>query len=303
MMSGSIFWLGKITYQNRSPHTLDYLWVQLDQNSFRKGSARSKMSTAPNFEKFSYRYFRSLLAREDFEGGVTIESVRDDRDRPLKHTIAETMMRVDLSRPLKPGKSMKFRIKWNHPINNARQSWGRGGYEYFEKDKNHLYTIAQWFPRLAVYNDVRGWQNKPFLGRGEFALELGDYTVSITVPADHIVAATGELKNPREVLTRAQRARLKGARDSDEPVWIVTKDEADEASKTRSKKTKTWRFKAKNVRDFSFATSRRFLWDAMGANSDGKRVLCMSFYPREAEPLGFVTQARPSLTPSRCMVG
>ena len=277
----------EITYHNRSPHTLDYLWVQLDQNSFRKGSARSRMSNAPSFKKFSYRHFRSLLGREVFEGGVNIESVTDGWDRPLPHTIVETMMRIDLKKPLRSGKTMSLRIKWNHNINNARQVWGRGGYEFFEEDENHLYTIAQWFPRMAVYNDVRGWQNKPFIGRGEFTLELGDYEVAITVPADHIVAATGELQNARRVLSASQRQRLKKAKASDEPVWIVTKEEAAAASKSKSTQTKTWRFRAKNVRDFAFATSRRFLWDAMGATSDGKRVMCMSFYPPEAEPTWF----------------
>ena len=277
----------EITYTNRSPHTLDYLWMQLDQNSFRRDSRRSLVSGPPDFDEFSYRFFRSLLTREDFDGGVDIESVTDGRDRPIAHTVVETMMRLDLDAPLEPGESIEIQVRWSHNINNAREIWGRGGYEHFDEDGNDLYTIAQWYPRMAVYNDVYGWQNKQFVGHGEFTLELGDYEVEITVPADHIVAATGTLENPRDVLTKTQRKRLEKARKSDQPVWVVTLGEADANSKEGTAETKTWRFEAENVRDFAFASSRRFLWDAMGADSDGKRVMCMSFYPREAEPLWF----------------
>ena len=278
----------EITYYNRSPHTLDYLWVQLDQNSFRKDSDRNRVASAPDFDKFSFKYFRSMLERENFEGGVNIEKVTDGSGRAIAHTIVDTMMRLDLKRPLESGDSMEIQIQWNHNINNAREIWGRGGYEYFEEDGNYLYTIAQWFPRMAVYNDVRGWQNKPFLGRGEFALELGDYEVSITVPADHIVGATGVLQNASQVLSSTQRKRLKTAEKAKTPIRIVNLEEADENIKEGTKKTKTWRFKAENVRDFAFATSRRFLWDAMGVDNGAKsRVLCMSYYPREADALWF----------------
>jgi len=277
----------EITYHNRSPHDLEYLWVQLDQNSFRKDSIRSMTMGAPDFSRFSYRYLQSLIARESFDGGVNIEKVTDGGGRPMAHKIEGTMMRIELPRPLESGDKMEFQIAWNHNINNAKEIWGRGGYEYFEEDGNYLYTIAQWFPRMAVYNDVRGWQNKAFAGRGEFALELGDYEVEITVPADHIVGATGELQNASQVLTSTQRKRMKKASRSLVPVFIVNREDAEENIKEGTSKTKTWKFEAENVRDFAFATSRRFLWDAMVTESDGKKVLCMSFYPPQAEPLWF----------------
>jgi len=280
----------RIRYQNNSPHELKYLWVQLDQNSLKMDSDRSLVRDAPRFRKFSYRYMASLLAREEYEGGVKLKVVEAD-GRPAKYTVVKTMMRIDLKRPLKPGKSIKLRIDWEHNINNAKEIWGRGGYEQFKEDGHRIYTIAQWFPRMAAYNDVDGWQNKQFIGRGEFTLELGDYDVRITVPEDHVVGATGVLQNPRKVLTKNQRARLVSALKSDQPIFIVDKSEAEAASKHDPKKeklkNKTWHFKAKNVRDFAFASSRRFLWDAMGVQNGEERVLCMSYYPKEAEALWF----------------
>ena len=274
-----------ITYYNRSPHPLAYLWVQLDQNSFRKDSGRQMVGGPPNFDKFRYRTMAYHVARESFEGGVTLTKVANGRGKPLKYTVIDTMMRIDLAEPLRPGKRTQIQIGWRHNINNAKKIWGRGGYEEFPEDGQRLYTIAQWFPRMAAYNDVDGWQNKQFLGRGEFTLELGDYDVRLTVPADHIVSATGVLQNPREVMTGAQRDRMAKAKKSNTPVYIVTPDEAKTNLKTVSQKKKTWRFKAKNVRDFAFATSRRFVWDAMGCTTGEKMALCMSFYPPEADPL------------------
>jgi hypothetical protein len=203
----------------------------------------------------------------------------------MKYFINKTMMRIDLDKPLLPKTSISFQIKWWYNINDRMQVGGRSGYEYFEKDKNYLYTIAQHFPRMCVYNDVTGWQNKQFLGRGEFTLPFGDYEVSITVPSDHIVAATGECQNLSEVLTSEEKKRLELARKSDSPVIIVTQKEAEEKEKSKLTSTKTWIFKAKNVRDFAFATSRKFIWDAQNQKVGNQNVLCMSYYPKEGNPL------------------
>ena len=203
----------------------------------------------------------------------------------MKYFINKTMMRIDLDKPLMPKTSISFQIKWWYNINDRMQVGGRSGYEYFEKDNNYLYTIAQHFPRMCVYNDVTGWQNKQFLGRGEFTLPFGDYEVSITVPSDHIVAATGECQNLNDVLTSEEKKRLEIAKKSDSPMLIVTQKEAEEKEKTKSKSTKTWIFKAKNVRDFAFATSRKFIWDAQNQKVGNQNVLCMSYYPKEGNPL------------------
>jgi hypothetical protein len=195
------------------------------------------------------------------------------------------MMRIDLAKPLLPGQNISFQIKWWYNINDRMQVGGRSGYEYFETDQNYLYTIAQFFPRMCVYNDVTGWQNKQFLGRGEFTLPFGDYEVSITVPADHIVAATGECQNYASILTAEQRKRYEQAKKSDSPVIIVTQAEAEAAEKNKAQKTKTWVYKATNVRDFAFASSRKFIWDAQKQTVGNKDILCMSYYPKEGNPL------------------
>jgi hypothetical protein len=277
-----------ITYKNLSPHTLDYLWVQLDQNAFRKDSVRRTMAQAPrDFEKFQYKALKRLLASETWKGGVTLKAV-ELKGEKASYTVVKTMMRVDLPTPLRPGQTTTLRIAWSHPIIDAKTLGGRGGYERLD-DGQTIYTIAQWFPRMASYNDVDGWQHKQFWGRGEFTLDLGDYEVELTVPSDHVVAATGVLQNPRAVMKPEWRKRMKAAQKSNEPLYIVTPEEA--AATTGSKSTATWKFAAENVRDFAFASSRRFAWDAMGVDNasgpeDGpKRVLCMSFYPPQAAPL------------------
>jgi hypothetical protein len=274
-----------VTYFNQSPDTLAYLWVQLDQNLFAKDSDAVLTATAPSFTNIPYRTIDSLLARREFEGGYRIASVHDAAGASLRHTIVKTMMRVDLARPLAPAQSTSFVVDWSYNINDARRINGRTGYEYFPKDGNYIYEIAQWFPRMAAYNDVSGWQHKQFLGSGEFTLEFGNYRVAITAPEDHIVSATGVLQNPAEVLTAQQRARLKQAETAKAPVFVVTPDEAraNETHKPASKKT--WVFAADNVRDFAFASSRKFIWDAQGHNVEGNRVMAMSFYPKEGEPL------------------
>jgi hypothetical protein len=273
-----------ITYYNQSPDTLTYLWVQLDQNVWSKDSDTYKTQTAPGFEQIPFRTVENLV-KNDFDGGYKITSVRDAKGVPLPHTIVKTMMRIDLRQPLAPGQTVAFSIDWNYLINDQRKIGGRTGYEFFPKDGNYLYEIAQWFPRMAAYNDVSGWQHKQFLGAGEFTLEFGDYKVSITAPDDHIVASTGVLQNAAQVLTRQQRDRLEQARTARQPVLIVTPEEAllNESSKPKGKKT--WVFHAENVRDFAFASSRKFIWDAQFHDVSGNRVMAMSFYPKEGNPL------------------
>ncbi len=222
----------------------------------------------------------------DFEGGFHIESVTNESGQPMPHVINRTMMRVDLARPLEPGKSVSFKVQWWYNINDRNKVGGRSGYEYFPEEDNYLYTIAQFFPRMCVYNDIDGWQNKQFLGRGEFTLPFGDYEVKLTVPADHVVGATGVLQNAKSILTSAQRDRVEKAMNSTEdPVMIVTPEEALEAEKSRASDTKIWKFHAENVRDFAFCSSRKFIWDAMAVKFGDRTVLAMSYYPKEGNPL------------------
>ncbi len=272
-----------ITYTNNSPDQLEYLWLQLDQNLFAEDSD-TKLIQVEKMEDF-----RSLgdISKRMFyyDGGFKVESVTSVSGGEMRYFINKTMMRIDLAKPLQPNSSVSFKVKWWYNVNDRMQVGGRSGYEFFKEDGNYLYTIAQWFPRMCVYNDVEGWQNKQFLGRGEFALPFGDYDVSITVPSDHIVGATGELQNASSVLTDEQRKRMDQARNSDSPVLIVTQDEATKKEKKHATDTKTWNFKAKNVRDFAFATSRKFIWDAEAVDINGKKVMAMSFYPKEGNPL------------------
>lgn len=272
-----------ITYTNNSPDHLEYLWLQLDQNIF-EGNSDARMISVEKMEDFrSINDVKRKLFQ--FDGGFKVELVQNTSGQNLKYYINKTMMRIDPEKPLGPKQSISFKIKWWYNVNNRDFIGGRSGMEHFKEEDNYLYTIAQFFPRMCVYNDVEGWQNKQFLGRGEFTLPFGDYHVSITVPEDHIVGATGELQNANVVLTEKQRNRLKQAVNSDVPVMIVTQEEAEEVEKTKSKKTKTWVFKATNVRDFAFASSRKFIWDAMGVKIGGKSILAMSYYPKEGNPL------------------
>jgi hypothetical protein len=273
-----------ITYTNNSPDTLTYLWLQLDQNIFAKDSDTYATQNAPSFERLPYSVVENV-ARRDFDGGFKITAVKDASGSALKHTVVKTMMRVDLKSPLAPGQSVAFSIDFSFNINDQRKLGGRCGYEYFPKDGNYLYELAQWFPRMAAYNDVSGWQHKQFLGAGEFTLEFGNYTVRITAPDDHIIASTGVLQNPQEVLSKTQRDRLEQARTAASPVLIVTPDEAKANEANKPKGKKTWVFAAENVRDFAFASSRKFIWDAQGHNVEGNKVLAMSYYPKEGNPL------------------
>ncbi len=272
-----------ITYNNNSPDELTYLWVQLDQNMRAKESDTKKIASNRISGRMSFAGLRRL--HNNFDGGFKIEYVKDRRDNDLPYTINKTMMRVDMPAPLKSEGSYTFKVKWWYNINDRMKIGGRSGYEYFEEDDNYLYTIAQFFPRMAVYNEVEGWQHKQFLGRGEFTLPFGDYKVSITVPSDHIVGATGVLQNPKTALTVEQQARFARSRTASEPVVIVTEEEVIEIEKTKATDKKTWVFHGDNVRDFAFATSRKFIWDAMGVKSGPNDVMAMSYYPKEGNPL------------------
>ena len=303
-----------IKYHNNSPDKLEYLWIQLDQNKRAQNSDSYKIETS-NFNPIDKKSINKVLnyfelqdlgselnyqedtiwnlnertiknMNPEFEGGFNIMKVINKDGKPLSYTIHQTMMRINLEKPLKSKESFEFSIDWWYNINDRLEIGGRSGYEYFEKDGNYLYTIAQFFPRMCVYNDTEGWQNKQFLGSGEFTLPFGDYDVKITVPSDHVVAATGELVNADEILTPLQLERLEKARNSEkEPVFIVNEKEAIKNEKSLVKAMKVWHFKAENVRDFGWASSRKFIWDAMVVKQASKDVLAMSFYPKEGNPL------------------
>ncbi|WP_346858412.1 M1 family metallopeptidase [uncultured Draconibacterium sp.] len=273
-----------ITYFNQSPDILKYIWLQLDQNIREQNSDTYKISTSEMKDRISFSQLKRL--QNNFDGGFKLDYVKDTKGKDLPATVNKTMMRIDLPAPLKPGESFSFSVKWWYNVNNRMTDHGRSGYEYFEGEDNYLYTIAQFYPRMAVYNEVEGWQNKQFLGTGEFTLPFGDFEVKLTVPADHIVGATGELQNADEVLTSEQiKSFQKAKKSTDKPVVIVSQKDAENAEKSKSKKEKTWIFKAKNVRDFAFASSRKFIWDAMAVPFGDRTVLAMSYYPKEGNPL------------------
>lgn len=275
-----------VTYTNNSPDELSYLWIQLDQNVRAKNSDSQLTSSSSMDKEMSFGRIKRIHDRKNFDGGFKLDLVTDLNGKNLLYTVNKTMMRIELPKPLRKGQSFSFKIKYSYNINDRMKIGGRSGYELFEDEGNAIYTIAQFFPRMAVYNEVEGWQNKQFLGSGEFTLPFGDYKVSITVPSDHIVAATGELKNASSVLSKAQIKRWEKAKKSfTEPVIIVTQDEAVESEKEKSSSTKTWTFEATNVRDFGWASSRKFIWDAMAVNISNETVMAYSFYPKEGNPL------------------
>ncbi len=278
-----VYGVEKINYTNKSPDHLEYLWIQLDQNVRNPESETYKIQQGNIKDGVSlYEYFNLF---HTFPGGFNIDYVNDEKGSPFSVKVNHTMMRVDLVTPLKSGDSITINIKWWYNINDRMEIGGRSGYEYFKEDDNYLYTIAQFFPRMAVYSDVTGWQNKQFLGRGEFTLPFGDYDVKLTVPENMIVGATGEIQNEDEVLTDLQKERLEKAKTSDKPVIIVTQDEAIKNEKNRSSKTKTWHFKAQNVRDYGWCASRKFIWDAQGVQFGDRTVMAMSLYPKEGNPM------------------
>ncbi|HIB36467.1 M1 family metallopeptidase [Mesonia sp.] len=274
-----------ITYTNNSPDQLTYLWVQLDQNVRAKDS-KSALRNGNGISLVNQPgRFVSQFVEEPFDGGFNIEKVTQD-GKALKYTINQTMMRIDLPKPLEAGDDFKFSIKWWYNINDHVVNRGRSGYEYFPEDGNYAYVIAQFFPRMAVYNDIEGWQNYQFWGSGEFALPFGDYKVNITVPADHILDGTGELQNRKDVFSKTMMNRFEQAKKSfDKPVLIVTQEEAEKSEKSSTSKTKTWEFEAKMVRDFAFTTSRKYIWDMQNVKVGNKNVMAVSLYPKEGNPL------------------
>lgn len=275
-----------ITYFNNSPDQLSYLWLQLDQNMRSKTSDTPLITENTMTSSMSGRDIQKIARDYNFDGGFKISEVSDASGQPLKYIINKTMMRVDLPKPLAPGTQVSFNVAWSYNIQDRMPLGGRSGYEYFPKDGNYLYTIAQWFPRMAVYDDVEGWQHKQFLGRGEFALEFGNYKVKLTVPADFVVGSTGELQNASQVLTKTQQEKLARAKKSfDKPVIIVSEADARKAEQNKSSAKKTWEYHADDVRDFAFAASRKFIWDAQAVQLETKTPLAMSYYPKEGNPL------------------
>ncbi len=281
-----IYGEGTITYTNNSPDDLEFLWMQLDQNVRAKDSKSplrdgSALPMAEQLGSFAKKYYS-----EPFDGGFVIEYVKDGSGKALPYTINRTMMRIDIPEPLKSKEKLSFSIKWWYNIPEHTVDRARSGYETFPKDGNRAYVIAQFFPRMAVYNDVEGWQNHQFWGSGEFALPFGDYEVNITVPADHVLDATGTLQNRKEVFSKEMMKRYEMAQKSyDKPVLIVTQEEAEAAEKSFSEKKKTWKFKAENVRDYGFATSRKFIWDMQAVKVGNRDVMAVSMYPKEGNPL------------------
>lgn len=281
-----LFGTETITYHNNAKEPLDYLWIQLDQNNKSRTSKTPLIQDEKATPSISVNNFSRKYLEEKFDGGFRIDYVKDAAGKPMTYTTNETMMRIDLAKPLLHGEKISFSIKWWYNINNYMVEGGRSGYEHFPKDGNNLYIIAQFYPRMAVYNDVEGWQNMQFWGSGEFALPFGNFEVNITVPADHIMEATGTLQNRSEIFTAEQLKRYALAEKSyDKPVIVVTQAEAEAAEKQFSTKKKTWKFKAENVRDFGIATSRKFIYDAMAVKLGGKNVMAVSVYPKEGNPL------------------
>jgi hypothetical protein len=272
-----------ITYFNNSPDVLTYIWLQLDENEH----STTKNAGYPDGSSLGRGMSPAMIdnleeAKTDNGLGVNILKITDLLGAKLKYTVNKTMMRVELPTALKPGQKFAFKLDWNYKITDRMTVGGRGGFEFFPEDGNHLFTMAQWYPRLAVYSDFQGWQHHQFTGRGEFALTFGNYKVAITVPSDHVVMATGACQNYPAVLSPAQLARWNKAQTSAEPVEVVTLEEAKKAEKTKATTQKTWVFNAENVRDFAFGSSRKFIWDALAANVEGKKVMCMSAYGKEA---------------------
>jgi hypothetical protein len=276
-----------VTYHNNSPDKLNYLWLQLDENQHDPKSDNNFFDSNKMNSPADFNAVKGMDVNETLKGlGDQILSVTDELGKPIKYTVNQTMMRIDLPKTLNPNSKIKFIVKWQYKIGNRMEIGGRGGYEFFKEDGNHLFTMTQWYPRMCVYSDFQGWQNKQFTGRGEFALAFGDYNVKMTVPADHMVCSTGECQNYAQVLTPTQMARwTKANANYSDVTEIVTLDECTAAEKNKATTTKTWIFKADSVRDFAWGSSRKFMWDAMAIKVEGKKVMCMSFYGKEAAGL------------------
>lgn len=272
-----------VTYHNNAPEALSYLWLQLDENQHDPKNEVNYFDENRISEPVTQQSLKSLETKANLEGlGDKIDAVTDETGKALKYTINGTMMRIDLPKPLASKTKVKFIVKWHYKMINRIEYGGRGGYEFFPEDGNYLFTMTQWYPRMCVYSDFHGWQNKQFTGRGEFALAFGNFRVKMTVPADHLVCSTGECQNYQQVLTPAQYQRWQKAQTSGEPVEIALLEDAKAAEKNKVAGTKTWIFKADSVRDFAWGSSRKYIWDAMAVKCEGKKVMCMSFYGKEA---------------------
>ncbi len=274
-----------ITYTNNSPDPLTYLWLQLDENEHKKDAENLKFDESKMQSKMSLLQLQGIMGH-NLDLGNHIVSIKDINGNPLTYTINQTMMRVELPATLQPGQKFKFKVVWWYNISDRLTIGGRGGYEFFPEDGNYLYTMAQWYPRMAVYSDFQGWQNKQFTGRGEFALTFGDFKVNINVPADHLVGGTGQCSNYAQTLTAAQLKRWNDAQNATQPIEVVNLNEVKQLMKGHSTARKTWTFHAENVRDFAWVSSRRIVWDAMSTQIDGgKKVMAMSYYGPEAYAL------------------
>lgn len=272
-----------VTYYNNSPDVLTYIWLQVDENEHSSTKNANYQTSNPMPRQTTTEALQAMEDDKKDNGfGVNITKLTDATGKQLRSVLNKTMLRIDLPAPLKPGQKFVFNVDWNYKISDRMVQGGRGGYEYFPEDGNHLFTMSQWYPRLCVYSDFGGWQNHQFTGRGEFALTFGNFKVQMTVPADHVVGSTGECQNYAQVLTPSQLERWRQAQTSKEPVEIVTLAEAKANEKDKSTTKKTWIYTANNVRDFAWTSSRKFVWDAMPANVEGKKVMCMSFYGKEA---------------------
>jgi hypothetical protein len=276
-----------VTYYNSSPDVLTYLWLQLDENEHSTVNNANYQSSNPMSRQVTTQQIDAGTSKGDNGYGDIIQKLTDANGNNLNYTINKTMMRVELPQPLKPGQKFVFNCDWYYKISDRMSMGGRGGYEYFPEDGNYLFTITQWYPRLCVYSDFQGWQNHQFTGRGEFALTFGDFKVQMTVPADHVVGGTGICQNYQKVMTPTQFARWQKAQSAKEPVEIVTLAEAKAAEQKKATSTKTWVFQADSVRDFAWTSSRKFIWDAMPAQIEGRKskTMCMSYYGKEAYSL------------------
>lgn len=284
----TVFGTEWITYSNQSPDKLDYLWLQLDENQHDPNSDANYFDENKLTEPVTNNELKGLTQKQKLTElglGDKILEVTDELGKPLRYTINQTMMRVDLPKTLNSGAKVKFKVKWKYIMSNRMETGGRGGYELFKDDGNHIFTMTQWYPRLCVYSDFQGWQNKQFTGRGEFALAFGNFKVKMTVPADHVICSTGEIQNAAQVLSPAQLQRWQKAQTSNDVIEVVTLEEAKAAEKNKLTTTKTWIFKADSVRDFAWGSSRKFVWDAMPAFVGKHKTMCMSFYGKEAYPL------------------
>ncbi|MFQ3243939.1 MAG: putative secreted protein [Arenicella sp.] len=296
-----------VTYTNNSPYRLKYLWVQLEQDRFKPGSMaersaefggvprRAPQTVLPTDDEpaqISMGQLRRSQFYDDLEIGYKLSNIVDANEQPLEYIINGAQMRIDLPQPLESGERFEYRLDYAYNVLEENAVSARSGYEHFPDDArkggNDIFLLAQWFPRVAAYSDYEAWHNKEFLGSGEFTLEFGDYDVKMTVPADHIVASTGTLQNSEDVLTQAQRNRLKDAETAKQPLFVVTAEEALANEEQGTNNTKTWHFKAENVRDFAWASSRKFMWDAKGYQQGGEiqpLVMAMSYYPKEGGDL------------------